>query len=156
MMSPDVIAAIQALELDGRLTPDEVVKAAADKESPLHNYFTWDNSQAANSWRVDQARRLIASVKVVYRVEERTVTAVAYVRDPAVEPTQQGYVSVTHLRKDQTSAREAVLAEFSRAAALLDRARSIAEVLECSDDVDRAYRDVVRVRDLLKGTEARV
>jgi len=41
-----------------------VLRAAALPKSPLHGYFTWDDSEAAQAWRLHQARQLIASVKV--------------------------------------------------------------------------------------------
>lgn len=48
----------------GHLTPDAVLKNAASKRSPIHKYFTWDDSEAAHHWRLTQAAMLIRSVKV--------------------------------------------------------------------------------------------
>lgn len=43
----------------GVLMPDQVVHAAKSKSSPLHNSFDWDDTEAAQKWRIEQARRLI-------------------------------------------------------------------------------------------------
>lgn len=51
----------------GRLTPDLVVNAARPADGPLHDRFTWDDSEAAERYRLDEARQLIRSVRVVYR-----------------------------------------------------------------------------------------
>lgn len=49
----------------GGLTPDAVVNAAADPKHPMHNHFEWDDTEAAESWRRQQARMLIARVRVI-------------------------------------------------------------------------------------------
>lgn len=56
----------------GALTPSSVVKDARDLRSPLHPHFTWDDTEAAESWREHTARNLIGSL-VVVRVNERQV-----------------------------------------------------------------------------------
>lgn len=48
----------------GDLTPDLVVGAAADPNSPLHSHFEWDNGKAAVEWRKHQARQLIQTFKL--------------------------------------------------------------------------------------------
>lgn len=46
----------------GELSPHHVVDAARDEESPLHASFEWDDSEAAQQWRLQQARNLIRVV----------------------------------------------------------------------------------------------
>lgn len=130
----------------GRLTPDSVVAHAAQENSPLHEYFEWDDSKAAHAHRLDQARSLITSVKVEVRTEHRTISAVAYVRDPSVPPNEQGYVSVTKLRSEYDLAREAVVDAFSQARALIERARSLSAVLSVEEDVDRIVADITQTK----------
>lgn len=48
----------------GVLMPSDVVEAARPKHSPLHGSFTWDDGEAAEKYRLWQARQLI-SVHVV-------------------------------------------------------------------------------------------
>lgn len=47
-----------SLENDG-LRPSDVVAAAMDKSSPLHDQFEWDNKKAGHEYRLIQARKLI-------------------------------------------------------------------------------------------------
>ena len=57
---------LQALyERDGQLTPGAVVEAGTPANAPLHTEFDWDDAHAAHEHRLDQARRLIRSVKIV-------------------------------------------------------------------------------------------
>lgn len=48
-----------AEENDGLLTAEAVVAEAEDKDSPLHECFTWDDSAAAHQYRLYEARQLI-------------------------------------------------------------------------------------------------
>lgn len=43
-------------------TPKEIVDLAEDPESPIHEYFEWDNTRAAALYRLQQARKLIGCV----------------------------------------------------------------------------------------------
>jgi len=54
---------------NGLLLPEIVVDEARPNSSPLHNYFTWDDSEAAEKYRLVEARELIA-VCVEYLGEE--------------------------------------------------------------------------------------
>lgn len=47
---------------DGVLLPEIIVAAARSKKSPLHDYFTWDDSKAAREHRLQQARQLLSVV----------------------------------------------------------------------------------------------
>lgn len=54
-------------EEHGQLTPALVLDTARNPDHPLHPRFTWDDEAAAEAHRIDQARNLIRSVRVVYR-----------------------------------------------------------------------------------------
>lgn len=120
----------------GKITPAAVVEAARAKNSPLHRYFEWDNTKAAQLYREDQARALIRSVKVQITTETKRVVAVGYVRDPLCESTDQGYVSVQSILSDEDAKREVLIAEFERAAAAIKRAKALAHVFDMADDID--------------------
>jgi len=132
---------------NGRLTPDQVVEDARKKNSPLHDQFEWDVKKAAMSHWLDRAREIIVSVHVVIRTTRTDVRSVAYVRDPSAGSSEQGYVSVNRLRDEKDLARDALLAEFQRAADLLRRARNIALALDLDGDVDRIIDGIVELRN---------
>ena len=48
----------------GKLLPTTVLDYARDPASPLHKYFEWDDTEAAEQYRIDQARQLIRSVSI--------------------------------------------------------------------------------------------
>lgn len=134
-----------------RLTPDAVLADASDPESPLHEHFEWDDSKAAAKHRLDQARSLIRSVKVVVRTTRMTLSAPYYVRDPSAAKGEQGYVAVTKLRTDQDAAREALVEEFSQVAHRLRRARVLAKSLELDGEVNALLEGVVDLRNRVTG-----
>ena len=57
----DIKKELERIESEhGVIVPEAVVAAARDPGSPLHEHFTWDDSKAAESWRIVEARKLIA------------------------------------------------------------------------------------------------
>jgi hypothetical protein len=52
-------------ERGGQITPQEIVVAAEDIQSPIHAYFEWDDKIAGAEYRKYQARRLINHVIIV-------------------------------------------------------------------------------------------
>lgn len=74
-----------AKQAGGILRPEAVVERASDPESALHEHFTWDDTKAAQEYRLWQARQIIR-VSVVVLDEEN-------------EPVRT-YVSLTTDRKN--------------------------------------------------------
>lgn len=73
------------LERDGEIRPSVVVQEAASKANPLHSEFTWDNTKAANLYRIGQARHLIRTT--VIRMDTGEQQRLVHV--PPVEPIEQ-------------------------------------------------------------------
>ena len=62
---------LAALEARGRLTPESVLRDAKCPDSVLHPQFEWDDSKAANEYRLWQARQIIrVSVTVIPNAEK--------------------------------------------------------------------------------------
>jgi hypothetical protein len=61
-----VIEELKAIEETwGEIKPEFVVESAKNKKSALHGYFQWDNEKAADSWRKQQASRLLGQIQLV-------------------------------------------------------------------------------------------
>ena len=63
----------------GLLRPASVVDAARDEKSPLHGAFEWDDSEAAQKYRLLQAQSLIRSFKVEIERNGQTLTVPVFV-----------------------------------------------------------------------------
>jgi len=48
----------------GKLTAETVLEQARNEKNILHDFFTWDNTAAAEKWRKEEARKLINSIEV--------------------------------------------------------------------------------------------
>lgn len=55
---------------DGKLLPSDLVEAARDPSSALHALFDWNDSEAANRWRLHQASQIIRDLRIVYENKE--------------------------------------------------------------------------------------
>ncbi|KKL74096.1 hypothetical protein LCGC14_2068310 [marine sediment metagenome] len=53
-------------KMNGGLTAEAVVDSARGRSSPLHDFFEWDDSAAAERYRQEQARHLMRCVVVLY------------------------------------------------------------------------------------------
>lgn len=63
----------------GHVTPEVVVQAAFSVKSPLHAYFEWDDSVAGTKYRLEQARQLIMTVRVVSEMKDKKTSVRALV-----------------------------------------------------------------------------
>ena len=56
---------LQELAEENNLSPESVLEKARDENSPLHNLFEWDDSVAAEKYRLNQARQIIQQIVIV-------------------------------------------------------------------------------------------
>ncbi len=63
----------------GELSPEEVVDDARSPSSPIHNEFEWNDSKAADKYRLEQARYLLRSYTVTWVEQQVEMTTVAMV-----------------------------------------------------------------------------
>lgn len=99
----------------GVLTAPLVVDVARDPKHPLHSRFEWNDELAADSYRIEQARTLIRTVKVRY-VSESTSEASDSVRAFSSVRTPQGghaYEPTTEVVTDPVK-RKILLADMRR------------------------------------------
>lgn len=109
-MNADELAAelVKVRKRSGALTPESVVEAAADPDHPLHSQFNWDDTEAADAWRRQQARILIARVRVV--VARTTTRGVREVEVRGMASVLSGevrqYVPVSEIKADPLLAKQ--------------------------------------------------
>jgi hypothetical protein len=130
-----------ATEHGGVVTPAQVVEAARDPANPLHEEFEWDDSVAAEQWRLAQARTLIRSIRVVVSVHNVQFQCQGYVHDP--DTNGQGYTTIARLRTDRDRAEQALAVEINRVTSSAARAREIALGLELSEQIEQQLRQAI-------------
>ena len=63
---------LEQMERDGvAITPGAVLDMARELDSPIHNEFEWDDTIAAEKYRLEQARKMIVCLKRVDAEEEQ-------------------------------------------------------------------------------------
>lgn len=65
---------------NGNLTPEDVLEAATPAKSPIHRFFEWNDTDAAQRYRQEQARYLIRMLVVVNQEGSVPLRAVVSVR----------------------------------------------------------------------------
>lgn len=142
-MTPLQRKAIMVLAEAGSLTPEAMVAAASLASSPLYELFEWDDTKAAHSFRLSQARGIISRVTVDLTSTVREVRPV-FVRNPDLPAREAGYARTVSLASDDDRARSALNNELSRIEALIARGRAVADNLRLSAEFDAALLVMVR------------
>ncbi len=130
----------------GRITPQEILTDAENPDSPIHHCFEWNDKEAAQLHRLNQARSLIRSCRVVFKTDTTKIKSVAYVRDPTRDAKDAGYISVNRVKNNTEISRDVLLQEFSRAAAALARAKRLAQVFGMAEKIDDFLREIEVLR----------
>lgn len=78
------------------VSTDDVLAAAEPEDSPLHDAFTWDDSEAAHEYRLQQARQLVSHIVITREIEgdlEVPVRAFHNVTEMTPDGVRSGYIS---------------------------------------------------------------
>jgi hypothetical protein len=124
----------------GRIEAEDLVAEAKDESHPLHGEFTWDDTEAAALWRVEEARSLIRRVKV------KTVTQMPGHPEPVVHSVrkyitktklggQSGYVDEAVVRTDADQRKLFVLSMESEVKRMVKRYQDYEEFWKLVDDL---------------------
>jgi len=94
----------------GMLTPTVVVKAARPKRSALHSYFEWDDTKAAQQYRLGQAGDLIRVVVVAPEkdAEQQFVPVRAYHAHMDPERPAGTYHHIVDILSDEEKTRRLI------------------------------------------------
>jgi hypothetical protein len=105
VMNGTLNEALQAIyQQHGRLTPKIVLDTARDTAHQLHPLFEWDDSIAAEKYRLMQAGQVIARVKIVFPDKEGGQAKVnRYIPVPQDDPGSRNYRDIEELVDDDVS-----------------------------------------------------
>lgn len=71
----------------GKLKTENIVQEAKKKQNPLHEHFEWDNNEAGEKYRLQQARHITAHI-----VEEVIISG--------IKEEQRSFLSVTDVGEE--------------------------------------------------------
>ena len=124
----------------GEITPRIVLNDARDEKAVLHPCFEWDDSKAAEAYRLNQASLMIRALVVTVEKTETPTPTRAYVNVSSMDEKQGRFISVQTALSDE-ELRAAVL---TRAVMELSQFRRKYEDLQELADVFAAVDKVVK------------
>jgi len=129
----------------GVLNPEDVVEYARPKASPIHDKFTWDNTKAANEYRLWQARQLISLVIVYEKVEHKPI-AIRHFHSLTTDRSESGgYRRIVEILSNKTHRQQLLQDAMSELNVFETKYRSLTEL----SDVFAAARKARKTFELL-------
>ena len=128
---------IAGLARTGSATPDALVDAAWPKDSPLHEAFTWDNSLAAEKWRLEEARCIIRALVTVEIIDGSEQEIRAFVSVQPDEAESRIYHPIKAALSDKRYYQQVLDNGLRDAGAYADKYRSIRELSKIVGTIDR-------------------
>lgn len=130
---------------DGDVVPLTIVQESREPQAPLHEHFEWDDTVAAESYREDEARKLIRSLVVVHvrndtEDELPPVRALVRVTDAPLdlyEMTEpKHYTSIAKVMSNDDLRDRYVRQAFSTLSSWRDRYRDIEDFARIFTEID--------------------
>ncbi|HSH84365.1 MAG TPA: hypothetical protein VK979_04315 [Guyparkeria sp.] len=127
---------LSKLAKDGECDPRAVIREAKKKSSPLHEYFEWDDTKAADLYRTGQAQHLIRCL--VIRNNEKD------------ESSRQAFYGIhfpkeTRYYEPHTILSDAELSELLMAQAKKDMERFVDKYEEIRSLLEPAYTHIKQI-----------
>lgn len=129
----------QLSEKKGFITPAIVLEDAKKESSPLHDYFEWDDSEAAKAWRLSQANYLIRAIVVKVIDEERPQIRQFFSITPTKEMKTDAprvYVTLNTVLSDKVKREEVIAYAKRELKGWAERYRQYAEMNEIVTSID--------------------
>lgn len=118
----------------GVLRPRDVVKFARNPETALHEHFEWDDTKAAEEYRLEQARRIIR-VQVVYLEEDsEPIRAYASLQK---DRGRDSYRPITRVMQDEEMRAELMEQALKEARAWMRRYEQLEELAEVFSAIEK-------------------
>jgi hypothetical protein len=121
------------------LDADEVVEAASNPNSPIHEAFPWDDEQAACEYRREVARRLLRAVRVVIITpQQKEVVVRAFISTPKPKEAQKRtYTSISVTMEDPNLRAEVLKQALRELQALRRKYSDLTELSAIFTVIDR-------------------
>ena len=116
-----------------KLVPELVVDEAKNKHSPIHKYFDWSDNTAAKSWRLQQARYLIASVTEVVIIQGKESEQRSFFSVGARRNSETEYVTVQEAVTEKPY-REQLLSE------IITKMENLTQLMKMFKQYDQKYK----------------
>lgn len=125
-----------AKENGGVCPPGALVEASRPEDAPTHKLFTWDDVSAAESWRRQEARQVVKSLRVVTEDTKARPSAFVHVSVVTSDGPREGYRPFYEVVADDDM-----------------RQQALAEALQYLNGFRRRYRHLNELQPVLDAIE---
>lgn len=95
-------------EENGQVTKEDFLEVSRPEDAPTHTLFEWDDSVAAEKYRLDQSRKIITALRVVYETKNEEEIKVSAFIQTSADGNKTHYENIEDALKDDGK-REIVL-----------------------------------------------
>ena len=88
------LVANEIISIGQSATPTQIVEKAKDKNSELHKCFTWEDSIAADKWRLQEARNIVHCLVIDTNANDEIKTEGIRVFHKVDNAHESGYKSI--------------------------------------------------------------
>lgn len=127
-------------ERDGILRPEAVVRYAKNKETALHSRFEWNNTAAAEKYRLIQAERVIRARVTIIENGNKSVATRAFVSLPSDRNGKHGYRSVVSVLSDKYLRAELLESAMAELQAFQRKYKTLTELEPLFSAIDDAAK----------------
>ena len=86
------------------VTAEDIIEDARSQLSPTHEFFEWDDTEAAAQYRLQQAKYMLRSIHIVVETHEQEIETRAFVNVRVTEPEPERkrvYMNVQHALSEE-------------------------------------------------------
>lgn len=134
-------AELERLKSDGVIKPVDVVEAARDVESPLHDCFTWDDGEAAHQFRLLEARNMLRVYVVTEASAPANVRAFVSLTSDRATPGG-GYRAIADVLSDDAMRNQLLRDAFVQFRNMQKRYQHLKQLSKVWDAVDEAEAEI--------------
>jgi hypothetical protein len=140
----------------GTLNPHDVVVFAKNPKTILHSCFTWDDTEAAQQWRLHQARMIIRVVVNVISTEDDEKEYRMFVSLRADRQAGIGYRPLISILGDEELKVQMLEEAHEEMQLFKEKYKDLKELTEVFVAMDKVSRKPLRRRIEYQRAEARV
>lgn len=119
---------------EGTLTSQNVLESARSEKSPIHSLFEWDDTKAAEQYRLKQAAQLICNLTVEIETDDKPIECRAYM--DVSEAKVGSFINVQSAFQSEES-REVVLRRaLNELSAFKTKYKNLLELQDVFDVID--------------------
>lgn len=119
---------------------ESIVRDARPAKSPLHGAFTWDDKQAAEAYRLQEAGHLIRSIVQIVGQDDEAREVRAFVSVTVRDVDEQRFVSIVTAMSDEDYRRQVLETALDEMLALRHKYQDLEELARIFKAIDETAK----------------